>query len=620
MDPEHRPLMAVDSDDKPSPQTLTKLIKRLRSLTLTLLPVEVDPESINNPTSRIITPRVIKAYKDAAGDFVDALPYCLLRARAEFMWDANHNPADYDENFGRAIACEVLARRIVHYAAPETLNAIMSTRFQHIQVDGDKSEMSSALEMAIDSHCTIFLSSTEAQDLVNSLWHGDIVQRTNANHDVDYVQYFETRENESFLSRLNPSRMSVPGYQNYMRIIVWLFFLLVYSQAVRQPIERKDQRDFDEWEIVLYVMALAFCCEDFNRLYKLLKFVTYKAYNFWMIVAFITDGIFATAFILRVAGFSDAEEQASRLRLLSFQILSFAAPLLWMKLVTVFDRYKYVGMMQIVVARMLQESGIFFALLSVLSLGFGQGLYALDASDGTLQSSGEIVNLLVQALLQAPDYAPFAPSPAGLTLYYLWGVITGLILLNILISLFSSAYQDVVDDAEAQYLAFFATKTIGMIRAPDSYVYPAPFNLIEVFLISPFELVMKSTTYAKLNRVVMGVVFFIPLSMIAFYESVLRGSEDKHRWVKRWLSGDDEGHDDAPEHRDPEVDEREGNGRIISKVPFEELIKAFPNTNQSSEALMLKEILHMKKQLEVVIEKLGAEPPRNESTLSLSRI
>jgi hypothetical protein len=32
-----------------------------------------------------------------------------------------------------------------------------------------------------------------------------------------------------------------------------------------------------------------------------------------------------------------------------------------MKLVTVFDGYKYVGTMQICVARMLQESGIFFA-------------------------------------------------------------------------------------------------------------------------------------------------------------------------------------------------------------------------------------------------------------------
>lgn len=87
-----------------------------------------------------------------------------------------------------------------------------------------------------------------------------------------------------------------------------------------------------------------------------------------------------------------------------------------------------------------------------------------------------------------------------------WNVVTALILLNVLISLFASAYSDVrlaflafsfpgyrasffhqiVDDAEAEFLTFLAGKTIGMIRAPDEFVYPAPFNIVEVF-IAPFE-------------------------------------------------------------------------------------------------------------------------------------
>lgn len=38
-------------------------------------------------------------------------------------------------------------------------------------------------------------------------------------------------------------------------------------------------------------------------------------------------------------------------------------------------------------------------------------------------------------------------------------------------------------------MSFFAEKTVLMIRAPDSYVYPAPFNLIEMVLVAPFEYV-----------------------------------------------------------------------------------------------------------------------------------
>lgn len=55
---------------------MVDLIKRVRALTLRLLPVEVAPEAIEDPTSRVITPQVIDAYIQAAGDFVHAVSGC----------------------------------------------------------------------------------------------------------------------------------------------------------------------------------------------------------------------------------------------------------------------------------------------------------------------------------------------------------------------------------------------------------------------------------------------------------------------------------------------------------------------------------------------------------------
>ena len=52
-----------------------ELVKRLRALTLKLLPVEVDPKQISEPTSRFISPQVIQAYVQAAGDFTEAVSY-----------------------------------------------------------------------------------------------------------------------------------------------------------------------------------------------------------------------------------------------------------------------------------------------------------------------------------------------------------------------------------------------------------------------------------------------------------------------------------------------------------------------------------------------------------------
>ena len=48
--------------------------------------------------------------------------------------------------------------------------------------------------------------------------------------------------------------------------------------------------------------------------------------------------------------------------------------------------------------------------------------------------------------------------------------------------------------------------------------------------------------------------------------------------MTKWLSGDDQGEEDYPETRNPEVNE--AGGLRITKVPFEELIKVFPNTQQ----------------------------------------
>jgi hypothetical protein len=80
---------------------------------------------------------------------------------------ANRHPADYGENRGRgklsqwitrlsshafvAIACEVLARRVVHNSPTDRIPAILSSRYMHRQTDGDI-EFISAIELAIDSH------------------------------------------------------------------------------------------------------------------------------------------------------------------------------------------------------------------------------------------------------------------------------------------------------------------------------------------------------------------------------------------------------------------------------------------------------------------------------------
>lgn len=75
----------------------------------------------------------------------------------------------------------------------------------------------------------------------------------------------------------------------------------------------------------------------------------------------------------------------------------------------------------------------------------------------------------------------------------------------------------------------------------------------------------------------MTTLFFVPLVVISVYEAELDPS--KNKWVKDWLSHPDQGSDDNPEYQDPVVDGEDADkGLVISKIPFAEIIKVFPDT------------------------------------------
>lgn len=66
----------------------------------------------------------------------------------------------------------------------------------------------------------------------------------------------------------------------------------------------------------------------------------------------------------------------------------------------------------------------------------------------------------------------------------MYNFIVIVVLLNVLIALYNSAYQDVTDNAVDEYMALFSQKVVQAQRAPDENVYIAPLNLIETFCIS----------------------------------------------------------------------------------------------------------------------------------------
>ena len=71
------------------------------------------------------------------------------------------------------------------------------------------------------------------------------------------------------------------------------------------------------------------CYSHKEKIYKLLRFATWRAIGFWHVVAGITDGLLLAAFVLRVSGIVSSKDRRDDFRLQSFQILSFVSPFIW---------------------------------------------------------------------------------------------------------------------------------------------------------------------------------------------------------------------------------------------------------------------------------------------------
>jgi hypothetical protein len=76
----------------------------------------------------------------------------------------------------------------------------------------------------------------------------------------------------------------------------------------------------------------------------------------------------------------------------------------------------------------------------------------------------------------------------------------------------------------------------------------------------------------------MIMIFFIPLTLIALFESQL--DTKKNKFFRSLFSAADEGEEDDPTRQDPQIDEDDEDGKRIVKVRFHELVKGFPDTTQ----------------------------------------
>jgi hypothetical protein len=507
---DHLPKPPIDAKE------VTKVALRLKHQIEQVIPCELETELVTKPHSSIITDAVIKTAKEAGGEQHKAcVVYCLLVVKKWFRSQALVELWDADLHNIRAVAAEMLAKRLIEEEEDldYLLEDVLLKRYS-ILIHGEPSVPANAIERAVDLHALTVIGSSGYQKCISYLWRGWLVQD---DEDPSRFVDYQGKTNTDYWSHLDPDRMRVPQYQNWVQIGMSMIYLGLYTGAINTV---NPSGDLDIVEGLLYIFTLGFVCDEAAKFWKVGRWYI----GFWNVFNCTLYCLLTASFIIRMIALNAPLDSSQRLEnnKLGYNFLAFTAPMFWMRLLLYLDTFRFFGAMLVVLKVMMRESLIFFALLVVVIIGFLQAFIGMDMTDNKLDDTLFVVKAMLNAIMQSPEFEGFdnfAP-PFGLILYYIFTFVVMVILLNILIALYNSAYEDITENAIDEYMALFSQKTMQFVRAPDENVFIAPFNLIELTcLVLPFEWWLPKAKYERLNDYVMGFIYSPLLIVTAFLET-----------------------------------------------------------------------------------------------------
>ncbi|KAI9868839.1 MAG: hypothetical protein M1813_004690 [Trichoglossum hirsutum] len=498
---------------------VTKVAQRLKFLIETTIPVELEEARITRPHSAVITKKVVQLAKEAGGEEYKAcVVFGLLVCTKWFkrqalleLWDAGLHDV-------QATACEVIAKILIESEEDQDylFQEVLLKRYSIIH-GGEETTPSNAIERAVDLHALRIISSSGYQKCISYLWRGWMIQ---SEEDPTVFVPYKNKVDTNYWTHFNPNRMRAPVYQNWLHISMSLLFLALYTGVINTI---NPKGDLDVVEGFLYAFTLGFICDEISKIWKVGRYYI----GFWNAFNVTLYSLLTVSFVMRMIALGhppDDKLDGKRYKFnqLGYNLLAFSAPMFWVRLLLYLDTFRFFGAMLVVLKVMMKESLIFFALLIVVAIGFLQAFIGMDNIDETKTATTFILQAMANTVMQSPDFSGFenfAP-PFGIVLYYVFTFVIMVLLLNILIALYNSAYTDVTDNSTDEYMALFTQKTMQFVRAPDENVFIAPFNLIEIFfLILPFEWWLPDDQYEHLNTTVMAVIYSPLLLITAFLET-----------------------------------------------------------------------------------------------------
>jgi hypothetical protein len=233
---------------------------------------------------------------------------------------------------------------------------------------------------------------------------------------------------------------------------------------------------------------------------------------------------------------------------MAYDVLATNAVLLFPRLFSVLDHYRYFSQLLIAFRLMAIDLVAVFVLILVacsgffvaFTLSFGKGQY--NASEVAYKIFQILMGFTPAAWEAWPTY-----NPLGKALLVLFLFICHFLVVTILITVLTNSFMAIVSNAEQEHQFVFAVNTISMVKNDALFSYVAPSNIF-AWLLTPTRYFLPFRVFIKVNRTVIKITHFPLLFGIYAYEKIFLARsvfeptdlvENVHRGRKRVLSFQD---------------------------------------------------------------------------------
>lgn len=495
--------------------------------------------------------------------FNRATEYALLANCLQFTKEATTYAGNSGTSRTRAMLCELLAIRLLREYSTRDLIDALAYDFDPLQgqvepaavtVNGTttivqvkrspRAARISCYEVALRSQAKRFLSHPTVVQQLEAIWAGTIVFQSTADnlhrktptprqqqtsygtldsnksvaYDALMMRRAVTIYNPRDASLFKLSRLRVPRYRN---ILSTLSFAVLLGLFVAVLVERSIE--ISTLEIIFWFWAGGYMLDEivgFNEQ----GFSLYIA-SFWNTFDL---GILFLLFVhlcLRVYGIVMPDARKHTVANMAYDVLAADAILLFPRLFSVLDHYKYFSQLLIAFRMMAQDLVAILLLILISCSGFFVAL-TLSFGDGELDTPGNVAYALLQIIMGFTPAAWdrwVAYNTLGKIILILFLFIAHFLIVVILITVLTNSFMAIVKNANEEHQFIFAINTIASVKSDALFAYVAPTNTLQ-WLLTPLRYFIPFRQYVKVNRTIIKVTHFPILLSIYLYERTVLGS------------------------------------------------------------------------------------------------